>query len=1134
MSFHASLRRGVAVLSTAGIALAGLVVAATPAAAIPGTGSTVFVNEFHYDNESTDVGEFIEIAGPAGTDLTGWSIVLYNGADSSAAAVYPANVAYALSGTIPDQQGGYGTVVVDFPENGLQNGANDGFALVNGSTVVQLLAYEGAFTASNGPAAGLTASNLPVSQASSEPSGSSLQLTGTGTEYGDFTWTKTEANTKGEPNAGQTFGEGTPADPQLSEIRIDQTGADNDEYVELAGPPGTSLNGLTLLVIGDGTGGSGVIENVVALGASTIPASGYFVVAEDTFTLGTADLVAGLNFENMDNVTHLLVRDFSGTNGQDLDTNDDGVLDVTPWSAVVDRVALILEDNPPTTTEYHYGPPTVGPDQTNVPGHVFRCDDGWRIGSFNPVGGDDTPGAANACDVEPPTPELVKISDIQGLEPTSGMDGQVVIVEAVVTAIKPGLSGFYLQEEESDYDDDPATSEAIFVFGSDTLEQVQVGQLVRVTGTVGEFTGSGVSQTQLTSATVEVLEPSVALPATTPVSFPVESTTYLERFEGMLVELVDELVISEYFNYDRFGEVVLALPLEGEDRLHTPTAVVDPGPAAQDLAAEQALRIITLDDYFSGQNPTSIPHPGNGEPFSAENSFRGGDTVTGVVGVIDHTFGLYRIQPTEYGEYEAVNPRTDQAPDVGGSIQVASFNVLNYFLTIDAGPDVCGASENMDCRGADSQTEFERQRVKIVNAIAELDADVVGLMEMENTPGVEPAADLVEGLNDLLGEGTYDFIDTGVIGTDAIRLGFLYKAGTVRPVGDFAILDTEVDPRFLDDRNRPMLTQTFDEVATGARVTVSVNHLKSKGSACTGDPDLVDGQGNCNLTRVAAAEAIVDFLASDPTASGDPDHLVIGDLNSYDHEDPIHALVEAGYTDLVRLFGGDEAYGYVFDGKVGYLDHALSNASLTPQVTGAAEWHINADEPDILDYNLDFGRPDTFFTSDLYRSSDHDPVLVGLDLDPALTGLCYADDAQSIASFDLGVRANGSSVPPPFRVPGQALGTADGRALTLGLEGEVVIEFDRPVQNNNGSAADLRIVDKTDGAPGRQDAAVVYGSWDGETWIELSRVTGTGDVDLGSLSAVRFVKVVDDTQQRSPSSTDGYDLDAVEVLTGCA
>jgi predicted extracellular nuclease len=294
--------------------------------------------------------------------------------------------------------------------------------------------------------------------------------------------------------------------------------------------------------------------------------------------------------------------------------------------------------------------------------------------------------------------------------------------------------------------------------------------------------------------------------------------------------------------------------------------------------------------------------------------------------------------------------------------------------------------KNQECRGADDEIELERQRNKIVAAIAGLDADVVGLMEMENTPGVEPAADLAAGLNDKLGAGTYDYIDTGVIGGDAIRLGFLYKPGAVTPVGDFDVLDSTDDPTFDDSRNRPTLTQTFDTVvATGAkaeRFTVSVNHLKSKGSACTGDPDTGDGQGNCNQTRTAAAKAIADHLASDPTHSGDPDHLLIGDMNSYDHEDPIRAFEAAGYQDQVKRFGGEDAYSYVFDGMVGYLDHGLASASLAGQVTGAQEWHINADEPDVLDYETTF-KPtavDAIYAPDQFRASDHDPVLVGLDL----------------------------------------------------------------------------------------------------------------------------------------------------------
>jgi predicted extracellular nuclease len=783
-----------------------------------------------------------------------------------------------------------------------------------------------------------------------------------------------------------------PAGPVINEFVASTAGTDV-EYVEILGSPGTDYSDYVVLEIeGDAGTAAGTIDEVITVG--TTGANGLYL----------ANLPANA-LEN-GTLTLLLVKDFTGALGDDLDTNNDGTLDVTPWSEMVDSVAV----NDGGAGDLTYGVPTLGVSYDGLPfapGGASRIPDGtdtdtaadWVRNDFDLAGipgftgtpeeGEalNTPGAPNALvEIEPPPPAVFKIHEVQGSGLSSPLSGQTVTVEAVVTAVKPGLNGYYLQEEDADADANPGTSEGLFVFSPPTVGQVAAGQLVRVAGTVGEFIGTNSSQTQLTNVTVTPLEPAVPLPTVTPVTFPVPSTAYLERFEGMRVELVDELVISEYFNYDRFGEVVLAKPLDGQDRLHTPTAVVDPGAPAQALAAEQALRIITLDDYFSGQNPTTIPHPGNGEPFSTANTFRGGDTVTGVVGVIDHTFGLYRIQPTAYGEYEAVNPRPTDAPAVGGSIQVASFNVLNYFLTLDQSGNRCGPLLNQDCRGADSQLEFDRQRVKIVEAIAALDADVVGLMEMENSSGVEPAEDLVEGLNDLVGAGTYAYIDTGVIGTDAIRLGFLYQPGKVTPVGDYAILDSTVDPRFDDTRNRPMLTQTFDEVATGARVTVSVNHLKSKGSACgPEDPDTGDGQGNCNLTRLAAAEAIADFLAGDPTDSGDPDHLVIGDLNSYDREDPIHALVEAGYTDLVKKFGGEFAYGYVFDGKVGYLDHALSNESLTPQVTGASEWHINADEPDILDYNLDFGRPDTFFTPDQYRSSDHDPVLIGLNLNAAPT-----------------------------------------------------------------------------------------------------------------------------------------------------
>jgi predicted extracellular nuclease len=235
-----------------------------------------------------------------------------------------------------------------------------------------------------------------------------------------------------------------------------------------------------------------------------------------------------------------------------------------------------------------------------------------------------------------------------------------------------------------------------------------------------------------------------------------------------------------------------------------------------------------------------------------------------------------------------------------------------------------------------------------------LNADVVGLNELENTTGVEPLADIVTGLNRALGAGTYAYISTGTIGTNAIKVGLIYKPAKVTPVGSYQILDATDDPRFLDTKSRPVLVQTFQEIATGAKFTVAVNHLKSKGSDCNdvGDPDSGDGQGNCNGTRTQAARALVDWLATDPTGSHDPDYLIIGDLNSYAQEDPIDAI-KAGaddtagtsddFVNLVSRYVGTYAYSYVFDGQSGYLDHALASPSLAAQITGTTEWHINAE-----------------------------------------------------------------------------------------------------------------------------------------------------------------------------------------------
>lgn len=160
----------------------------------------VFINEFHYDNAGTDSNEKIEVIAPAGTSLAGWSVVLYNGSGGASYATL------SLSGTTVDQCGGHGTAVVTVGTTGMQNGAPDGFALVNASNqVVQFLSYEGTFTATSGPASGLTSTAIPQSETESTAVGHSLRLIGSGTSYSQFTWAAAAISSFGACNAGQTL-----------------------------------------------------------------------------------------------------------------------------------------------------------------------------------------------------------------------------------------------------------------------------------------------------------------------------------------------------------------------------------------------------------------------------------------------------------------------------------------------------------------------------------------------------------------------------------------------------------------------------------------------------------------------------------------------------------------------------------------------------------------------------------------------------------------------------------------------------------------------------------------------------------------------------------------------------------------
>ncbi|HYI65339.1 MAG TPA: ExeM/NucH family extracellular endonuclease [Candidatus Limnocylindrales bacterium] len=627
------------------------------------------------------------------------------------------------------------------------------------------------------------------------------------------------------------------------------------------------------------------------------------------------------------------------------------------------------------------------------------------------------------------------IHEVQGAGLATPIGGTIVTVNAVVVGDfqgpAPALRGFFLQEEDAEVDVNPATSEALFVFDGSGAVAVGPGDLVSVTGRATEF--GDVTQIDRVSD-VTVCDSGLGVtPAE--ITLPVASLNDWERWEGMLADFTQPMTVTETFSLGRFGEVVLS----STGRQYQGTHEAAPGTDALAVADLNARTRIVLDDGRGGENldPTVYPAPG----LSASNTLRTGATVAGLTAIVSQGFGAYRLQPVGPIAFAGAAERPASPPVVGGRMQVAAFNVLNYFNGDGAGGGFPTS------RGAETPLEFARQHDKIVAAIGAMDAEVLGLMEIENdgaddAPAIET---LVDGLNEAVGAGTYAYIETGDIGTDEIAVAIIYQPAEVTPLGDHAILDSSVDPRFVDTANRPALAQSFTETATGAVFTVAVNHLKSKGSGCGAGDDQPDHLGgNCNGTRTAAAEALGDWLASDPTGSDDPDAVIIGDLNSYRMETPIAALRDAGFTDLLAEFEGADAYTYVFMGASGYLDHAQATASFREQVTDAAPWHVNTDEPTVLDYNTNF-KSDNHITSlyaaDPFRSSDHDPVIVGLDLQlhSKVTGGGTVATTAGRASFQLSAQYEGSSIVPSgettFDVPGVAFESTSVEWLVAEVDG---------------------------------------------------------------------------------------------------
>jgi uncharacterized protein len=590
--------------------------------------------------------------------------------------------------------------------------------------------------------------------------------------------------------------------------------------------------------------------------------------------------------------------------------------------------------------------------------------------SDSPTGATTGPGACGD------TADL--ISSIQGVQARSPRIGATVTIEAVVVgAHVEGLGGIFVQEEQADRDGDPMSSEGLFLQVDGANPRVSTGEVVRARGVVGEL-GEG---TRTLTALVDLSDFRVCGRADElPLPALIEDAPLLpedwEAFEGMRVEIEPAAtVIGNWATLER-GELLVALG----GRQWVPTDRHPPGEAARNLAGDQARARILLDDgSIDGGVPERVAWLRQ-QP-SGDAPLRAGSELRAIAGVLDQRLGSYRLHVD--GRIEVSHaPRPQKPPEVSGSLRIASFNVQNYFNGDGKGGGFPTS------RGARDGEELKRQRAKVISALRGLDADLYALSEIENDgyDRESAIAELARELGASRGRPRdYDYIRAPGerLGGDDISVGFIYRTRKLTPIGAAAALEDGPFSR----GNRVPLAQTFEFKGSKGRFTAVVNHFKSKGGCEEADEanrDRGDGQGCWNAMRVEAARALAAWLATDPTGSGDPDVLILGDLNAYSREDPIRLLEDAGYA-LARSDSGRAAYSYVFGGQSGHLDHALMSASLASQFRDIAVWHINADEMTAFDFRRG-NRPRAIdarmFRADPFRSSDHDPLLLGFDIDP--------------------------------------------------------------------------------------------------------------------------------------------------------
>ncbi|MGN7510191.1 ExeM/NucH family extracellular endonuclease [Aeromonas salmonicida] len=648
-----------------------------------------------------------------------------------------------------------------------------------------------------------------------------------------------------------------------------------------------------------------------------------------------------------------------------------------------------------------------------------------------------------------PVDQLIPVPAIQGpgssspLVPAGKFESeQAHATRGVVTQVVNGLyKGFFIQDPQGD--GDPASSDGLFVYSTQANSAIVPGAEVCVSGKVKEY----FNQTQLNADQLVVTQPMVALlPAVDLVPVAGETLNQLlERHEGMQVRLVPEssLVVTRNFSFDYDGKRNNLVLSYGAPLIKSTQKFAAQSEEASQWALRNQQNQLVVETDAKTPDGVLPWYPA----FNAEDGYlRIGDKLNGLEGALGYSYNLFRLVASNRIDSSDIDHSgwdRVETPELAeaGDLRVASFNVLNFFTTV-VGGDANPTGSN---RGALTVAEFEKQRTKIVSAITRLNADVVGLMEIENNGYGDNSAiaNLVEALNAAQPDEAdhYRWIasqDGQPIGTDAITVGLIYRPASVTPQGAASLivlpvqqaeaLDTSGKPVAINQGMRESLLQQFSSPKGDAPLTLVVNHLKSKGSACFEDypdyasADPLDGQGHCNALRVSAAKVLGESLKD---MSGDL--LLIGDLNAYGMEDPIRVLTSYdpaaqsrqimsasfttlagqpfeesgsalgkgyGFVNLNTRFHGTDTYSYSYEGELGNLDHALANPSLAAKVIGIEDWHINSAESNFFEYG-------SKYTGQLAKSdgpfsaSDHDPVLVAIQYPLPPAGVISLDSAAA-------------------------------------------------------------------------------------------------------------------------------------------